>query len=69
MYCSDEREIAVNILCFSFKRVYTVLGTISKSLHISEFDFSIYYRYFGVDSNALLLLVVDMIAMANENAS
>ena len=37
MYCSDEREIAFNILSFSFKQV---LEMISKSQHIRTLDFT-----------------------------
>ena len=48
MYFSDEREIAFNILSFSFKKVYTVLETVSKSLHIC-----VHYCHVGADSNAL----------------
>ena len=60
MYCSKEREIAFNILCFSSKMVFTVLETISKSLHVCAFDFSClsnaFIYYFGVDSKALFLV-------------
>ena len=41
MYCSDEREIAINILSFSFKMMSTMLETILKYLHICAFDFSL----------------------------
>ena len=34
MFCSDERGMAFNILSVSFKMVYSVLGSILKSLHI-----------------------------------
>ena len=40
MYFSVVRKMAFNILCVSFKMVHTVLGMISKSLHICALDFS-----------------------------
>ena len=74
MYCSDKREIALNILCFSFKMVYMMLGTIS--LHICAFDFSTLALVFiiialvSIVMRFLLLVVfVNTIVMADENAS
>ena len=76
MYCSDEREIAFNILCFPFKLVYTLLGTVSKSLHICAFDFFCLATAFIIAALVwivmcflLLVALVDMITMEDENAS
>ena len=76
MYCSDERGIAFNILSMSFKMMYTVLGSISKSLHICVFDFSCLATAFIIANLVLIVMCFlacicteDMVALAIENKS
>ena len=40
MYCSDEREITLNIIPLSFKMLYMLIKTISRLLYICAVDFS-----------------------------
>ena len=55
MYCSNEKEIDLNILSFSFKMVCTWGFKQLRSLHICAFDFSCLSTAFII---ATLVLIV-----------
>ena len=74
MYCSDEREVAlniINILSFAFKMVYTVLETNLKSLHICALAFLHLSTAFIITTLVLIIMpfllfffvFIDMVAM------